>query len=303
MGGLTRLAFIAALLVLSLGSAHSAKASEFEYRLGEFNPTLGSCVIGGLSSGVDAAPIGGVAVASYPPPTTPPPHLATGTTQVMAFAEAGRARARVDVSASLDPPSNSFGYGGCAYAKFTIDDIVVSGPSGAQSASLNLDIAGIATGDYASALGSGTVRLHAVRPDQVIRSSTTTNFPLAATATRLTTASVQFMAGDTFHVIVWIQVHGRVGFNAPGQKSAVVDFASLAPVEYGAHLPLSGPVLNLPPGYSVDSIDGNIVDNEYLGGGDPSAVPALGPVGAGLLALALAAGAGLRLRRTSIARL
>jgi len=295
MRGFLRSAVVGASLVLLLGSVLPASASEFEYSLGEFGPGTGLCAIGGLDSGIDVVPVGGSAAATYPATGAPSP--SRGTTAVSAFAERGRVRAYAEAEATLDPPYNSFVYGGCARADLTLDDIVVSGPGGLQSASLNLEIVGSPSGDYAPPPGFGAVRLDAIRPDQVIRSTTMTNFTLGVTPAALTTGAVDFMAGDTFRVVLWLQVNGRVVFTAPGSKSAVVDFASLAPVEYGAHLPLSGPVLNLPPGHSVDSIDGNIVDNQYLGASAPSAVPALGPVGAGLLALALAAGACAPTRR------
>jgi hypothetical protein len=214
-----------------------------------------------------------------------------------AFAERGAVRARVATSSTLNPPANNWIYGGCAYAEFTIDDFVVSGPPGLGTASLNLDVFGVETGDANVAIAS---------PPAVVSITLISRFPggsardvtsltISGPAGSVTTGAVDFEAGDRLEVIVSISVRAVLGLSAPGSKSADVDYASLAGV-YGARFAQAGPVLNLPPGYTVDSVDGNIVNNQYLGNQPPPSVPALGPLGSAALALCLGA-AGLAAAR------
>jgi hypothetical protein len=101
----------------------------------------------------------------------------------------------------------------------------------------------------------------------------------------LTTPSVELPIGTPLTAVLMVQT--RVGtsiFDASAAASAnVVRFA----------FPTSGPILNLPPGFTVNSAEGQVVDNEWVGDlpSIPS-VPSISPHGLAVAAALVLIGAG-----------
>jgi hypothetical protein len=179
----------------------------------------------------------------------------------------------------------------CFGAEVVIDDVTISGPGPTATIQVSADIAGmvdtagtngtdsIAT-VYASIQvgedsGSGIVYSTAVlfQPTYTAPTSTVIDTTLTSSALEVSTSSMiavrLFLAGS---VVVSDNL-------AAGSASALLDLSD------GMAFPATGPVFVLPAGFTANSVDANIVDNQ-LGG--PSAVPALSGGGRAILLLVLA---------------
>jgi len=183
----------------------------------------------------------------------------------------------------------------CFGAEVVIDDVTISGPGPTATIQVSADIAGmvdttsqdgtsfgIAT-VYASIQvgedsGSGIVYSTAVEffPTFSGTTSTVISTTLTSMALEVSTSSTiavrLFLAGS---VIARDNFFGPVGFGV----SASLDLSD------GMGFPATGPVFILPAGFTANSVDANIVDNE-LGG--PPAVPAMTGWGRAFLGLVLA---------------
>jgi hypothetical protein len=180
----------------------------------------------------------------------------------------------------------------CFGAEVVIDDVTISGPDPTATIQVSVDIAGMVdtTGTdgtnygiaavYASIQvgedsGSGIVYSTAVlfQPDFVVPGSTVISTTLTSMALEVSTSSTiavrLFLAGS---------VVARDSFFGLPSHSASLDLSD------GMGFPATGPVFILPAGFTANSVDANIVDNQ-LG---PTPVPALTGWSGAILVLLLA---------------
>ena len=179
----------------------------------------------------------------------------------------------------------------CFGAEVVIDDVTISGPGPTATIQVSVDITGTAdamglngtdgiAAVYASIevgedAGSGIVYSTPVffQPTFTSTTSTVINTTLTSSALDVSTSSTiavrLFLAGS----VVASDNHG------PGSASASLDLSD------GMGFPATGPVFILPAGFTANSVDANIVDNQ-LGG--PPTVPAMTGWGRAILGLVMA---------------
>ncbi len=192
---------------------------------------------------------------------------ATGFGTVAMQGSAGRGWVRSS-QLTIVTSQNGFNltYGGCSRAASTIDDILVTGPAGPATTELTVDISGITTGD--SPIQNPPIRVDVTltsrRSDGTTRDSATGFINVGipeAVDTTFSPGPVDVEAGDT--LIVKLQIAMDIGlFTDPGHvsKDASIDFAD-TPSMNGVSFSRTGPVFDLPAGYTVNSVDGRIEDN------------------------------------------
>ena len=181
----------------------------------------------------------------------------------------------------------------CFGAEVVIDDVTISGPGPTATIQVSADIAGMVesvaantswgiAGVYASIQvgedsGSGIVYATAVlfqptflapTPAGTVISTTLTSSALTV-STSSTIAVRLFLAGSA------VATDTHFG----GSSSVSLDLSD------GMGFPATGPVFILPAGFTANSVDANIVDNQL---GAPPAVPALTGWGRAILGLVLA---------------
>jgi hypothetical protein len=125
--------------------------------------------------------------------------------------------------------------------------------------------------------GSGIVYSTAVSFQPIFTAPTPTGTVISTT---LTSSALEVSTSSAIAVRLFLagSVVARDNF-AAGSASASLDLSD------GMGFPATGPVFTLPAGFTADSVDANIVDNQ-LGG--PPAVPALNGGGRAILVLVLA---------------
>lgn len=186
----------------------------------------------------------------------------------------------------------------CFEARAFIDDVIVTGPG----VEVDLQVSAIVDG-WVTTAGSNTTdgfalwyarlqigHYHQATPHyHDLKQISSSNHPAPTdTAVGVTlTSSVVTLPTDE-PLIIEMVLAGRV--NA---QDAVGGLSALASIDIdpGMSLPTSGPVFVLPAGYTANSADGNIVDNEFI-----VSVPALSPAAMWLLGSLLAALGSLQLR-------
>lgn len=188
----------------------------------------------------------------------------------------------------------------CFWAQSEIDDVIFSGPA----SEVAVQVSAIANGWITtSGTGSGdgfaswivTMKILEFAGTQTLThdfKAFTEGFGAptnGAVGTTLTSDVVMLPTGVP--IIIRLELSAQAvatdiwfGLTA----SALADFPD------GLSLPTSGPVFILPPGFTVNSVDGHIVDNQLV----PPAVPALSGPAVAMLALLLAAFGGRGLIRT-----
>lgn len=252
-----------------------------------------------------------------------------------AEASAGQLSARGSGALSvLTPGLGGTQHGGTGEARFTLDDIVISGPEGTVSTFLNLTVNGGMSGTVNTVTGPGyflgavgrstSVQLsggffalaHTPFAGSVIASGQVGNCgPTGCTETNSFVASGLFdgFTGDDMNLNLSLPVFvAQVGapftldmrLIAGGSASYIIqgttagDFSLSADgssdFSHTVSFPTAGPVFNLPAGYTVNSVSGLIVNNQWTGGGVTS-VPE--PVSLALLGIGLAGLAASRRRK------
>jgi hypothetical protein len=180
------------------------------------------------------------------------------------------------------------GTGGQQFSSFALDDFIITGPPGNIMISFNFTITGslgtsiVATGNLAhyaasaevealmsyqsSTGGAGNIQIGQMgvyRGEIVSQSGIFQSFPLDGESIGMgTTPSLPTFAGDTalmFGLALSTRTSASVGFGGePGHANGYASFGHT----FG--FPTSGPVANLPEGYTLNSISGNIVDNQFV---------------------------------------
>ena len=181
----------------------------------------------------------------------------------------------------------------CFGAEVVIDDVTISGPGPTATIQVSADIAGMvdttsqdgtsfgSAAVYASIQvgedsGSGIVYSTAVLFQPTFSGTTST-----VISTTLTSMVLEVSTSSTIAVRLFLagSVVARDNFFGPVGVSASLDLSD------GMGFPATGPVFILPPGFTANSVDANIVDNQ-LGG--PPTVPSLTGRGLAILGLVLA---------------
>lgn len=205
-------------------------------------------------------------------------------------------------------------------ASFNIDDVLISGPGDFVDGILNLDLGGAlsASADYHNALGQsgssaqvtvgisfpgfgggGGALLGAGAPPTNTLTLTTSGLLTGYSGTgallELHLVSSVLPVGTPFSIGMSLDTQTVAFYNVFGTGTASVPIIAEAFASYTHTLSFSrgGPVFTLPDGYTVNSVDGGIVNNRF--GGLPT-VPepaTLSLIGLGLMGLELA-----RRRRT-----
>jgi hypothetical protein len=199
----------------------------------------------------------------------------TGTADADAFALGGW----LGGSATASSTGNAAAFnhaGACHKAQIVIDDIIISGPGSEVSTQVSAHFEGtldpVQGGGVAVAQASARIRAQTAGGGAL--SSYTyynTGSVIAPVAvdTILTTPSFLAPVGVPFAVRMYMESdHGVQDNFSPGSATSASDFSNTLSFIEGA------PVFDLPAGYTVNSIDGNIVDNQFVGGA--TQVPALG---------------------------
>lgn len=198
---------------------------------------------------------------------------------------------------------------GRAFAEFTIDDIVFSGPAGLFETSVNLDVSGSLM-DISTPLSSGVVTSAGTSVDIFASFGRgTSNTTLAGRQTTtyiqsgfnppstdqffegeelvgvsfpttLTLEPFQVSTGLTYELTVSLFVSSSAQLGGIPGNTHSGDVTASALFGTTANLPLLADVFNLPAGYTVNSLSSNIVDNAWLGTPvSVSAVPLPGAFG------------------------
>jgi len=170
----------------------------------------------------------------------------------------------------------------CHKAQIVIDDVIISGPGSEVSTQVSAHFEGtldpVAGGGVAVAEASARIRAETVGGGAL---SSYTIYPTGSVSapvavdTILTTPSFLAPVGVPFAVRMYMESDVGVSDSwSAGNATSASDFSNSLSFIEGA------PVFDLPAGYTVNSIDGNIVDNQFVGAPE---VPALG--GSGRLAI------------------
>jgi hypothetical protein len=212
------------------------------------------------------------------------------THQEIAAASYGQLRGSSDADYLNVHPHSPFGIVGTGAqesSQFSLDDLVITGPPGNIMISFNYAISGsiggstVTTGNplfynwYAdvgvsggigSTFGAGGFDIGTMHTDftgAVTRSGIFGTFPANSDGTAMgTSPEIMTFAGDTelgFSLVLVTSASVQVGFGAePGSTNSHASFANT----FG--FPTSGPVANLPPGYTLNSLSGHIVNNRFV---------------------------------------
>lgn len=240
----TRSAVALALLALTFPTGRAA-AALYDTRIASFATSTGICALNAVtdSSGVDSQATG---------PATPY-YGGIGGGATTARARRGELSAHADGNVAWGGFGNQAGIMGCFTAHIRLDDVVVTGPGGMVSTRFFAEYASADTGGtsgFGERLSEGEVQL---------RSSGATSYPFtgSASGTGLASPFVTVTIGAPFAVEILLV--GRGWGRAPdASSSAWYDF------DASASFATSGPVFDLPPGYTANSADGFLVDNLYV---------------------------------------
>ena len=212
----------------------------------------------------------------------------SGSGNASGIAEGGTLRA-LAVASSFGPQGNCSNLMITCFRVVTvIDDIIISGPGPTVVTSVSADLTGVITsettpgGDPVTTMGNTTARLQVLNLGQ----SAVEVVTAATVDTTLTTAV--FSAPVNQAIAVRLTLRGGAGARAtrapdlsPGTASSSNDFGGTLNFAEGI------PVFDLPAGYTANSVDGEIVDNVFVG--KQPAVPALGGPSVAVLASLLVA--------------
>jgi len=291
-----------ALAVLTIGSS---TASAPVRAIPLYSVTAGNASPPAITNSTSPVSLSGFGQADVPSSASPRGHYtvndsaAAGYGLVGASATANLVMSSTTASETVGLPS---GLAPIAAASMTIDDILISGPSGSLiTTRLNLGFAGsimlTATPDFGTtgtvSMASETVTSFGPTDDQyldlivegtstgtfVIRNDgTVTDFPLdGSTATRMVqTSPFTVVAGSVISETLATEVSsgaGKLGFSSTpipnGEATGSVDFFD--PLMFSSNAPL----FDLPDGWTANSLDSSCIVNNHFacGPNSPNAVP------------------------------
>ncbi len=258
---------VVAVLSLILGTG-VADASTFEVGVGD-----ASC--GNVSLG--ASPASG----SWTFPTN-----GSGSSSANGFAVDGVLGGSSTATANGSQISATNNAVACYRTRFTVDDIIITGPTGPVSTQVSAHLEGTMTTSTSSGMAVAQIEARMIpkRFDGVNLASPTTFITTVTNSlnvdTTLVSPSFDAPVGQTFQVQMFLEleIHASDNVSNPGTVTTSTDFSNSMSFIEGA------PVFSLPPGYTANSADGKIVDNVFVGGAGPATVPSLtGPAAHGLV--------------------
>lgn len=271
--------FASALLMLAaIGAAPMPAAALPDFRVQLFTTFQGTFDFAQAAAPVTAGPTQGHVV---------------GSATLVASGFAGRGAVGGDSAmTAFGTPGQQNGTAGGTFAAFTLDDLIFSGPATEVTTSLNFHVHGtFALSDPSKT--AATLRVGAGFGGHGFQGSAamgnlfqTPNGLLNGIPwpdnvdADITTPSVTLPTGAVHSVFLDITLTVGGGTFTPDESlSANGTFSNTM------SFPLSGPVFNLPPGFTANSLSGLIVNNQWVGGPQqaPQGVPE--PTTLALLAL------------------
>ncbi len=224
----------------------------------------------------------------------------TGFSSASAFADGGQLGGETFASSLGNTSAFNFA-AACFKARMVIDDIIISGPGTDVLTQISAHISGTIDTSTGSASGLGVAQLgaltiggSALSATAVYNSGSVGGGGSVNADTTLTTTSFTAPVGQPFAVRMDFESEITASDNA-GPPDPVTLTS-----QFEMSFPTSGPVFILPAGYTANSSDGNIVDNQFVG---PPPVPALDtPAAASLMLLLCMVGAWTLVRQGRSAR-
>jgi hypothetical protein len=232
-------------------SAQQAGASTFEVRVE--SPIPGTNCIGGLQPSPDS---GNWSTSDS---------AGSGTASASVFAAGGSLGGTISASAVGVLTNFSHGIGACFRAEMVIDDIIITGPGSTVSTQLSADLSGaissvLTSGGSAVGLTSASLQALGLGPAVGFGTGSTSG---TTVDTMLMTAVFSAPVNQAFAVKMTLRgtasasAFQPVGSEIAGTASMLNDFSSTM------SFTTSGPVFDLPIGYTANSVDGNIVNNQF----------------------------------------
>jgi hypothetical protein len=193
-----------------------------------------------------------------------------GNANASGVAEGGTLRGFAAASSSGNSTIFSNQIGGCFAVETLIDDVIISGPGTTVSTQVSADLSGII--DSIAPLGSTALGATKASLGTPLSPGAKVSFDTccsdAIVDTTLTTGAFDAPVNVPFAIALTLRGRSVATSTAPANSSNTNDFASTLNFTTG------GPVFALPPGYTANSVSGDIVDNVFVG--ITPAVPALG---------------------------
>lgn len=212
-----------------------------------------------------------------------------GSSSASAAADAGVLGGIATATANGNSVSSTNSITACFYLESVIDDVIISGPDSMVTLQVSADVGGwvdldAINGSWAVANTFANIQIGEVMESGIFfYSSTIAQITPGYTAptstsidTTLTTVAITLPTSSTFVVRLKLAAFAHATDNlAAGTSNATIDFSP------GMGFPSSGPIFTLPAGFTANSVDGGIVDNQL---GSAPQVPAMG--GPAIVALA-----------------
>jgi hypothetical protein len=193
-------------------------------------------------------------------------------------------------------PGLSNSVSGTSSASFNLDDVFITGPAGvpAVNASVNFHFSGIlSAGGSSNGSADASVQINIQLPGQsdagsaLVRSTgldSQSGGLLAGQtgptiAASLTTGTATFSTTAPNTIAISLVASGESGFNggSPG------DFSEGQANFYDTlNFSTSGPVFNLPDGFTANSLSGQIINNQFVGLPEPALATLLTPLALGI---------------------
>lgn len=207
------------------------------------------------------------------------------------FASGGSVGGVITVSATGFSSDFSNSIAVCFFARAAIDDIIVRGPGTVVSTRVSADLTGIVeTGesmepfDVNSHLSNLLARLSVYggpfAPPVLFQPGTMSDDSVVDRT--LTTTFFDAPIGQPFTVELFLRVDASAG-SRRGFPGCCSTSSISSDYDLGMTFAEGGPVFDLPPGYTANSVDGQIVDNVYVPEPGADWMLAIGLVGLALV--------------------
>ncbi len=257
------LAAIGAVMMSVVPHTILAQGPRFEAELRQYDGSNLICGFGIDAEAISFEPVG-CAVDAVRSGAT-----GSGTVSMKVLAGRGWVQTGLDTAVNANPAFSGFGYGGCAKVATSIDDILISGPAGPATAGLTVDISGEIAGDTPRDTNPVVLRVLLSSYNAVggSRDADQAEYRVSVPEmadTTLSVGPVNVEAGDTLTVELRIDTTvGLFANNTAPSKSLDIDFLNRDST-YGISFSRTGSVFDLPAGFTANSLDGDIANNQWL---------------------------------------